>query len=50
MAKKKENIQKPIEKPVEKQTDEKLTVLKTIFEQNNKMIELLEKIVERIGG
>lgn len=47
MAKKKENIQKPI---VENQTDEKLTVLKTILEQNNKMIELLEKIVERIGG
>ncbi len=46
MAKKKETIQKPIEKP----TDEKLTVLKTILEQNKIMIELLEKIVERIGG
>lgn len=52
MAKKKENIQKPItsEKPVETQTDENLTVLKTILEQNKIMIELLEKIVERIGG
>lgn len=50
MAKKKENIQKPIEKPVEKPSDENLTVLKTILEQNNKIIELLEKIVERIGG
>ena len=50
MAKKKENIQKPIEKPVENPTDENLTVLKTILEQNKKMIELLEKIVERIGG
>lgn len=47
MAKKKENIQKPI---VETQTDENLTVLKTILEQNKIMIELLEKIVERIGG
>lgn len=50
MAKKKETIQKPIENPVEIQTDENLTVLKTILEQNKKMIELLEKIVERIGG
>ena len=50
MAKKKENIQKPKEKPVEKQTDENLTILKTILEQNKIMIELLEKIVERIGG
>lgn len=50
MAKKKENIQKQIEKPVETQTDENLTVLKTILEQNKIMIELLEKIVERIGG
>lgn len=54
MAKKKENIQiqieKPIEKPVEKPSDEKLIVLKTILEQNKIMIELLEKIVERIGG
>lgn len=50
MAKKKENIQKPIEKPVEKPSDENLTVLKTILEQNKIMIELLEKIVERIGG
>lgn len=55
MAKKKENKQKPVEKPIvekpiETQTDENLTVLKTILEQNNKMIELLEKIVERIGG
>lgn len=50
MAKKKENIQKPIEKPVETKTDENLTVLKTILEQNKIMIELLEKIVERIGG
>ena len=50
MAKKKENIQKPKEKPVEKPSDENLTVLKTILEQNKIMIELLEKIVERIGG
>jgi len=50
MIKKKETIQKPIEKPVETPTDEKLTVLKTILEQNKIMIELLEKIVERIGG
>ncbi len=50
MAKKKETIQKPIEKTVETPTDEKLTVLKTILEQNKIMIELLEKIVERIGG
>lgn len=50
MAKKKENIQIQIEKPVETQTDEKLTVLKTILEQNKIMIELLEKIVKRIGG
>ena len=50
MAKKKENIQKPTEKPVETQADENLTILKTILEQNKKMIELLEKIVERIGG
>lgn len=60
MAKKKENTKKEekinwlleeqFEKPVETQTDENLIVLKTILEQNKKMIELLEKIVERIGG
>lgn len=59
MAKKKETTQKKeiktnwlLEKKFEeeKPTDEKLTVLKTILEQNKKMIELLEKIVERIGG
>lgn len=56
MAKKKETTKKEekinwlLEPAVEKPTDEKLTVLKTIFEQNKKMIELLEKIVERIGG
>ena len=60
MAKKKENskkeekinwlLEEQFEKPVEKQTDENLTVLKTILEQNKIMIELLEKIVERIGG
>lgn len=50
MAKKKETIVKTEEKPVEIPTDEKLTVLKTILEQNKIMIELLEKIVERIGG
>lgn len=60
MAKKKENTKKEekinwlleeqVEKPVENQTDEKLIVLKTILEQNKIMIELLEKIVERIGG
>ena len=60
MAKKKENtkkeekinwlLEKPVEKPVEKPSDEKLIVLKTILEQNKIMIELLEKIVERIGG
>lgn len=37
-------------KEVEIKTDEKLTVLKTIVEQNNKIIALLEKIVARIGG
>lgn len=60
MAKKKETtkkeqktnwlLEKPVETPVETPTDEKLTVLKTILEQNKIMIELLEKIVERIGG
>lgn len=60
MAKKKENTKKEekinwlleeqIEEPVVKPSDEKLIVLKTILEQNKKMIELLEKIVERIGG
>ena len=60
MAKKKENTKKEekinwlleeqFEKPVEKPSDEKLIVLKTILEQNKIMIELLEKIVERIGG
>lgn len=59
MAKKKETTQKKeiktnwlLEKKLEeeKPTDEKLTVLKTILEQNKIMIELLEKIVERIGG
>ena len=57
MAKKKETTPKKeektnwlLEKSVEKPTDEKLTVLKTILEQNKIMIELLEKIVERIGG
>ncbi len=60
MAKKKENTKKEekinwlleeqFEKPVETQTDENLIVLKTILEQNKKIIELLEKIVERIGG
>lgn len=60
MAKKKENTKKEekinwflepqFEEPVETQTDENLTVLKTILEQNKIMIELLEKIVERIGG
>lgn len=60
MAKKKENTKKEekinwlleeqVEKPVETKTDENLTVLKTILEQNKIMIELLEKIVERIGG
>ena len=57
MAKKKENTPKKeekinwiLEKPVEKPSDENLTVLKTILEQNKIMIELLEKIVERIGG
>lgn len=57
MAKKKETTPKKeekqnwlLEKPVETPTDEKLTVLKTILEQNKIMIELLEKIVERIGG
>lgn len=60
MAKKKENtkkeekinwlLEKQIEEPVEKPSDEKLIVLKTILEQNKIMIELLEKIVERIGG
>lgn len=56
MAKKKETIKKEnllLEKKIEEveiPTDEKLTVLKTILEQNKIMIELLEKIVERIGG
>lgn len=59
MAKKKETTKKEekinwlLEKKLEEveiPTDEKLTVLKTILEQNKKMIELLEKIVERIGG
>lgn len=53
MAKKKKIEEKEIEKKLEEveiPTDEKLTVLKTILEQNEKMIELLEKIVERIGG
>lgn len=59
MAKKKETTKKEekinwlLEKKVEEieiPTDEKLTVLKTILEQNKIMIELLEKIVERIGG
>ena len=57
MAKKKETTPKKeikqnwlLEKTVETPTDEKLTVLKTILEQNKIMIELLEKIVERIGG
>lgn len=60
MAKKKENTKKEekinwlleeqTEEPVVKPSDEKLIVLKTILEQNKKMIELLEKIVERIGG
>lgn len=60
MAKKKETTQKKeiktnwlLEKKLEEveiPTDEKLTVLKTILEQNKTMIELLEKIVERIGG
>ena len=56
MAKKKENTKKEekinwlLEEQVEKPSDEKLIVLKTIFEQNKIMIELLEKIVERIGG
>ena len=60
MAKKKENTKKEekinwlleeqIEEPVVKPSDEKLIVLKTILEQNKKMIELLEKIVERLGG
>lgn len=60
MAKKKETTQKKeiktnwlLEKKLEEveiPTDEKLTVLKTILEQNKIMIELLEKIVERIGG
>lgn len=60
MTKKKENTKKEekinwlleeqVEEPVEKPSDENLTVLKTILEQNKKMIELLEKIVERIGG
>lgn len=52
-AKKEEKINWILEKKleeVEKPTDEKLTVLKTIMEQNKIMIELLEKIVERIGG
>ena len=48
MAKKKVEVEK--KKKVEFTTDEKLTVLKTILEQNKKMIELLEKIVTRIGG
>lgn len=60
MAKKKENTKKEekinwlleeqVEEPVVKPSDEKLIVLKTILEQNKIMIELLEKIVERIGG
>ncbi len=59
MAKKKETTKKEekinwlLEKKLEEveiPTDEKLTVLKTILEQNKIMIELLEKIVERIGG
>ena len=56
MAKKKENTKKEekinwlLEEQVETKTDENLTVLKTILEQNKIMIELLEKIVERIGG
>ena len=58
MAKKKETTKKEqktnwlLEKKLEEETptDEKLTVLKTILEQNKIMIELLEKIVERIGG
>lgn len=49
MAKKKVEVEKKNEE-VEFTTDEKLTVLKTILEQNKKMIELLEKIVARIGG
>lgn len=48
MAKKKVEVEK--KKKVEFTTDEKLIVLKTILEQNKKMIELLEKIVARIGG
>lgn len=60
MTKKKENTKKEekinwlleeqVEEPVEKPSDEKLIVLKTILEQNKKMIEMLERIVERIGG
>lgn len=53
MAKKKKIEEKEIEKKLEEvefPTDEKLIVLKTIMEQNKIMIELLEKIVERIGG
>lgn len=57
MAKKKVEVEKKKKVEVEKKneeveftTDEKLTVLKTILEQNKKMIELLEKIVARIGG
>lgn len=47
--KKNVEVEKKI-KEVEIKTDEKLTVLKTIVEQNKIMIELLEKIVARIGG
>jgi len=50
MAKKKVDVEKKKKVEVEVTTDEKLTVLKTILEQNKKMIELLEKIVARIGG